>query len=327
MKRYSRRRERSLGVVVAFGALLLVGLAVKLFGWLVAVAAVGGLFFAASALARNVSERKAVAARQAKELAYRADRQHQWARRGDSRGVYGVSGAELMRSVSPEPPPMSSDVPDEELEVAAVVTTPDGLTTLLAEKALGWRWAAFASVLVQRRATVQSRLRDCALGYATPTGMRAHGGIEVGRFVTGRMEDLSHLVDQVEAFMLTPAFMAVFGSRCDASTADADGIVHVANRLMDYHERFLELAERCRDFAAPSQYRDLMRAVRELMGRPLDAYHILIDDFVDRIAEMPELMRHAHGTVEADPVVLHMHVDDRLLQRISKQVRAAAKPH
>jgi hypothetical protein len=125
------------------------------------------------------------------------------------------------------------------------------------------------------------------------------------------MEDLNQLATQVEAFMLAPAFMAVFGSRCDASTADADGIVHVANRLMDYHERFLELAERCRDFAAPSQYTDLMRYVRELMGMPLDAYNTFIDDFVDRIAEMPELIRHARGTVEADPVVLHMHVDDR----------------
>jgi hypothetical protein len=327
MKRYSRRRGRGVGVVVAFGALLLVGLAVKFFGWLAAAAAVVGLFFAASALARNVRQRQAVAAGEAEELAYRADRQHQWARRGDSRGFYGVSGAVLMRSISPEPPPMSSDVPDEELEVAAVVTTPDGLTTLLAEKAQGWRFAAFASVLVQRRAIVQSRLLDCELGYATPTGMRAQSGIEVGRFVTGRMEDLSHLVEQVEASMLTPAFMAVFGSRCDAGAADADGIVHVANRLMDYHERFLELAERCRDFAAPSQYTDLMRDVRELMGIPLDAYNAFIDDFVDRIAEMPELLRHARGTVEADPVLPHMHVDDRLLQRISKQVRATAKPH
>jgi hypothetical protein len=148
------------------------------------------------------------------------------------------------------------------------------------------------AVITPLAPNVQSRLRDCELGYATSTVMRAHSGMEVGRFVTGRMEDLNQLAAQVEAFMLKPAFMAVFGSRCDASTADADGIVHVANRLMDYHERFLELAERFLDFAAPSQYTDL-RA------------------------------RHRRRR----PVVLHMHVDDRLLQRISKQVRVAAKPH
>jgi len=28
----------------------------------------------------------------------------------------------------------------------------------------------------------------------------------------------------------------------------------MANRLMDYHERFLRLAEECRDLDAPSQF-------------------------------------------------------------------------
>jgi hypothetical protein len=249
---------------VFFGALLVLGLAVKFFWWVLAAAAVIGTFFAIRALARNMRDRKAAAARQAEELAYRADRQNQWARRGDDRGVYGVAGAELMHSVSPEPPPLASDAPEEELKIAALATTPEGLSSLLAEKLPGWRWAVFASVLVQRRAAVQSRLRDCALGYAMPNGVRAHSGFEVGRFVTGHMDDLIQLVAQVEAFMLTPAFMGVFGSRTDESTADADGIVHVANRLMDYHDRFLQLAEQCRDFAVPSQYTDLMRDVREL---------------------------------------------------------------
>jgi hypothetical protein len=37
-------------------------------------------------------------------------------------------------------------------------------------------------------------------------------------------------------------------------------------------------------------------------------------------AEMPQLLRYGRGTVEADPVVLHIHVDDRLTKRISKQL-------
>lgn len=94
---------------------------------------------------------------------------------------------------------------------------------------------------------------------------------------------------------------------------------------VDDHDRFLGLAERCRDFRSPSEYADLMRDLRELMAVPLDAYRTFIDDFADRIAEMPELLRYGRGTVEADPVVLHMSVDDRLVKRISKQLQAAAK--
>jgi hypothetical protein len=309
---------------VLVGAVLVVGLAAKSVWFLVTAAAVAGLF-SARALAHNVRERKAAAAREADELAYRADRQHQWARRGDSRGVYGDAGAELMRAISPEPPGLASDAPGEDLKVAAVATTPDGLAQLLAEKPRAWRWAAFVSVLVQRRAAVQSRLRDCALGYATPTGVRAQSAFEVGRFMAGRMDEMVQLGAQLHAFMAAPAFMGVFGSRDDESTADADGIVHVANRLMDYHDRFLELAEQCRDFAGLWQSTDLMRDVRELMSIPLDSYRTFIDDFVDRVAEMPELIRHARGTVEADPVVLYVHIDDRLVNRITAQLRAVAK--
>lgn len=119
--------------------------------WLIAtVAAV----VAVRVLVRTARDRRAVAAREADELAYRADRQNQWARREDSRGVYGFDGAELMREISPEPPLLESD---DALDVAAVAGTADGLAALLADKATGWRWAAFASVLVQRRAAVRSR--------------------------------------------------------------------------------------------------------------------------------------------------------------------------
>jgi hypothetical protein len=308
-----------------FGALLLIGLIVKYYWWFIAAAAAVGLFFAVRALVRHARERKAAAAREAEELAYRADRQHRWARRGDSRGVYGVEGAELMRSISPEPPKMPTDASTEGPKVAAIAQTSQELTRLLAEKAPGWRWAAFASVLVQRRAVVQPRLRDCQLGYASPTGERADTGAEVARFVTGRMDEVSQLVGQLEAFMLAPAFMGVFGSKSDEGTADADGIVHVANRLMDFHERFLTLAERCRDLQAPSRYTALMRDCSQLMHIPLDGYRVFIDDFVEVIAEMPELIRHGRGTVEADTISLHMDVDEQLVKRINKQVRAAAQ--
>ena len=39
--------------------------------------------------------------------------------------------------------------------------------------------------------------------------------------------------------MLSPAFQGVFGDR--EENADADGIVHAAERLMDYHDQMLAL--------------------------------------------------------------------------------------
>jgi hypothetical protein len=324
----AKRRARSSGELsggaALFGVLLVIGLIVKFFWWLLAAAAAVGLFFAVRALMRYVQERRTAAARNAEEIAYRADRQNRMAQRGDSRGVYGTVGAELMRDISPEPPTMPSAAPGGEVVIAALANTADELQQLLADKPPGWRWAAFASVLVQRRAAVSSRVRDVRLGYATPTGSHAGSGGEVAHFVTTSMDELVKLVSQTEAFMLTPAFTEVFGQHGDESTADAEGIVQVANRLMDYHERFLKLAERCRDFDAPSRYSGLMRDCSQLMGIPLDGYNTFIDDFAEFIVRMPEMLRYGHGTVEADPISLHMSVDDQLMKRITKQIRAAA---
>jgi hypothetical protein len=292
--------------------------------WVVALAACVGLYFAIRIRATK-REHGEVSSEVRAEIAGRADQQNRWAQRGDARGVYGAEGAELMRSIKPEPNidaewEKAADYP----KTAAVAYKPADLATLLAEKLPCWRWAAFASVLVQRRAEVQSRLRDDQLGYGAPSGERVGSGAEVGRFVVDRMDELLTLVNQVESFMLTPAFVGVFGQPGDESSADAEGIVHTANRLMDYHERFLGLAERCRGLAVPSHYEGLLRDLAQLMDVPLVGYRAFIDDFVERVGEMPEMLHYAHGPVELDPVVLHMDVDDKLLARITKQINQIA---
>ena len=65
-----RRSISSGGGAVLFGVLILMAVVIKYYCWFIAAAAVVGLFFAVRALARYVRERKAVAAREAEELAY-----------------------------------------------------------------------------------------------------------------------------------------------------------------------------------------------------------------------------------------------------------------
>jgi hypothetical protein len=289
---------------------------------MVAFASCIGLYFAVRARAIK-REHGEMASDVSEEIAQRADQQNRLAQRGDPRGVYGVEGAELMKQVDPEPDielGKSSDYP----KTAAVAYTAADLDALLEQKLPCWRWAAFASVLVQRRAAVQSRLRDARLGYGAPSGERVSSGAQLGRFVMDRMDELLVLVKQVESFMLTPAFVGVFGDPGNEGSADADGIVPTANRLMDYHERFLILSERCRGLTVPSDHEKLLRDLGTLMDVPLVGYRKFIDDFVERVAEMPEVLHYARGTVELDPVLLHMDVEDQLLERITKQVSEIA---
>ena len=320
----AKERLRHIGgaAVMLFAAM---GAIAQSYWWVAAALLLLGLFLAGRVLLPVIRDRRAADIARAEELAYRANRQNRWVRRGDSRGVYGPAGAEIMRTIEPKLPAMPPEKVRPQVEIASLANTPEDLTTLIAKKTPGWRWAVFGSELVQRRDAVQSRLRDCRLGFTVSNGVHGYSGAEVGRYVTDCMDELARLVEQTEAFMLTPAFMEVFGSPSDESTAEANGIVHVANRLMDYHDRFLVLAERCRDFQAPSRYSSLMRDCSALMLVPLDGYRAFIDDFVEVIAEMPDVMIHGRGTVELEPVHLHMNADDQLLKRITKQIQAAAK--
>src|ERR1700752_494911 len=108
----------------------------------VALAGLGGLCIAIRSRAIRDPRHPEVSSEVSAELIRRADQQNRWALRGDTRGVYGAKGAELMRGFSPEP------TVDAELEnatayprTATVAATPENLATLLAEKLPCWRWA------------------------------------------------------------------------------------------------------------------------------------------------------------------------------------------
>jgi hypothetical protein len=120
--------------------------------WVVALAGLGGLYFAIRARTIRGRKHPEVSSEVSAELIRRADQENRWALRGDTRGVYGAKGAELMRGISPEPNiDTELDKATAYPQTAVIASTPEDLATLLAEKLPCWRWAAFASVLVQRR--------------------------------------------------------------------------------------------------------------------------------------------------------------------------------
>jgi len=286
------------------------------------------LFFSGRAVFQRLRTDPAVEEKRRQQIRERADEQHRWASRGDARGVYGADGAELMREVFPAPtlprPPMPRPAP-EDIEVAEVVHTRAELHAMLTRKPQCWRYAAFVSVLVQRRAAVAARLRDARLGFAEPSGETASTGYVVAHFFADRMSELSEIVEQVDDFMLSPAFGEVFGDPHDGDSADADGVVHTANRLMDYHDRLLTLSERCRGVTVPHSYGELQRDAGQLMVIPLEGYTTFIDDFIGRVTEMHDVARYAPGDVQLDPVMLSITDDDELISRVGRQISRVAR--
>ncbi|OBB77131.1 hypothetical protein [Mycobacterium sp. 852014-52144_SCH5372336] len=315
------RGSDSGGAAAVFGLLILISVVITYYWVFIGIGVAIGLFFAVRGLVRREQERRLAAAREAEILAYRAERQHRWARRGDNRGIYGVEGADLMRSISVPPAAPPTETPDEG-RVAAIAYTAEDLDILLRDRPTEWQLAAFVSVLVQRLEEVTPpRIRDCQLHYPTARGHYARNGREVASFVEDCLDDLSELGARLGAFMGAPALMDVL----DDSNADANAVVHVANRLMDFHERFLELAERCRDASVPSAYTGLLKDCAQLLAIPLEGYRVFIDELVEIVDEMPAVVRYAPGDVDWGTVTLEIVTENALFKRIEKQVRAAAK--
>ncbi|MBW0016645.1 MAG: hypothetical protein JO236_03735 [Mycobacterium sp.] len=97
----STRTSANGGFAGVVGVLLIVAIIIRFIWWLLGVAALIGLYIAVRALVRQYRRREAAYARYREALAARADQQHNWVLRGDTRGIYGVEGAELMRYLYP----------------------------------------------------------------------------------------------------------------------------------------------------------------------------------------------------------------------------------
>jgi hypothetical protein len=107
------------GAVVVFVVLPAVAIANS--QWLLAaVVALVGIFFGGRALLPVLRERRATSIARAEELKYRANQQNRWARRGDSRGIYGPAGAEIMRTIQPKLPQMPSAETQPDVQIASI---------------------------------------------------------------------------------------------------------------------------------------------------------------------------------------------------------------
>jgi hypothetical protein len=130
-----RRSGGDSGFAAVFLVVLVVGVIIKYFWWIVGAAALVGAFIAARAIARAMERKRIEAAARDAELTRRADLQHRWTLRGDSRGVYGPEGAKAMRTVAPTPEVSGmSEPPEQSPEVSAVACTAADLTRLLSER-------------------------------------------------------------------------------------------------------------------------------------------------------------------------------------------------
>ena len=218
-----------------------------------------------------------------------------------------------------DPTPKRLLPPDEKTSmIAAVATTKEGLSRLIADKPPAWPWAVFTSVVVQRRNAVKTRLRAVVSGYQPRAGLLPVSGKAYSATAYQAMDTISEIVQQMEQFMLSPAFKGVFGEGTGDGGADSDAIVSVATRLMDYHDALLMQAETCLQTPVGSEAFVFVQDMGAFTLCPLVGYQQFITTMCARIGEAQDLLPYTSGgdVIGLDDVHLAMKLPDGLTDRI-----------
>ena len=222
----------------------------------------------------------------------------------------------MARPINPTPQRLLPLHEDAE-QVAKVATTHDELARLISDKPVAWPWAVFTSILVQRRNAVQGRLRAVASGYQPRNGIHQVSGRIYAQIAYRSMNEIADLVAEFEQFMLSPAFKGAFGDGSTDGSADADAIVAVANRLMDYHESFLSQAETCFQTSVDREVLPFVQDMGAFALCPLIGYQHFIPTMCARIAEAQELLPYSSGgRLQLDDANLEITLPDGLTERI-----------
>ncbi|ORB28031.1 hypothetical protein [Mycolicibacterium parafortuitum] len=307
--------------------LLAVGFVIKYIWWFVGGAVLVALFAAIYWITKKMEEDRELEADEAYhrefERTRQAERQKLWTLLGDKRAIYGEDGAAAMNTVADAPDLDVDDDADDDPTIARLATTPTALAALVRDKPRGWEQAVFVSALVQRAAPLQSRLRDSELGFPM---LLSSGGVTLSprafRYMAVSMVDeMLTTVRQLDAFMAAPAFMGSFSGRSDED-ADPEAIKHIANRLMDFLEQFLELSERARALHVRSDCAEIAADLARVLHGPVASIQQFIADFVDVVNALPRVLKHATGPVDLGSLALYLSVDDKRFKGIIKRLDA-----
>ncbi len=233
---------------------------------------------------------------------------------------YRSQAEALARPIDPTPQRLLP--PDEKSAmIARVETTGEGLSRLIAEKPPAWPWAAFTSVLVQRRNALQGRLRTVVSGYQPRSGLPALSGAAYSQLGHHVLRTILDTVAQLEGFMLSPAFTGTLETGEDS--IDADAIAGLANRLMDYHQTFLTEAETCLQTRVEPEARVFVQDLGALALVPLVGFDQFIRTMCSRIGEAQDLLPYtsAGDVIRLDEVGLTIDAPDGLLDRFTAHVK------
>lgn len=221
-----------------------------------------------------------------------------------------------------------SDDQQSDIEIAAVAETSEQLQSLINDKPQYWVWAAFASVLVQRKNALQPLL-NAHRDSVTPAPRRRMGTTDELRLLAAEVSDeVVRLAENFGLYMNSPPFQRLF-SDCDLYDEPSPGVItRVAATVIDFYEANLLLARDTRRVQVDAKYAAIIEDIAHLIDGSLDTVDELITKLVGYIDMLPAVARAATNDT---PQRLSLELDldpysESCLDRIYERLDALDSP-
>lgn len=191
---------------------------------------------------------------------------------------------------------------------------------LLALRPDFWEYWLYAGALRVGMARLEGKYRDYELKFA-PRSSVAYFDREAFEFLRSAPAHASALADRVSAVLRPEVQLQAFGA--PGEPGDPDRIIHMADRLLDVYEGFMDEAARIRGAALPEEFRSAQSAAADFGVQAIEAFRGFVNRCVDEMNELPEL---SVGQSEDAPLALTMKltltVDDDVMRRFTDGLRA-----
>jgi hypothetical protein len=204
-------------------------------------------------------------------------------------------------------------------EIDRVPRSVEEETALLLTRPDGWEYLLFASVLRRQKAALEAKYRDHELGYVQPHGPRLDDQ-QARDLIDGAFHTRRLLGSNVEKVLAPEAQELAFGPPGDPG--DPTRIEHLAQRLIDIYEAFLDWSARLRGANVPDRFEQAVQLLSSYSDGPIEQFRAFVDDHVAQIDRLPAFLSEA---TEDEPVrivsTLTLSVDDEAVAKLRRELK------
>lgn len=181
-----------------------------------------------------------------------------------------------------------SDAPGTSAPAPAITGVPRTAAEqrqLLMQRPPAWEHMLFASVLLLRRAALEEKWLDNEIRYARRLGTYMDKQTAID-FLSSKATEAMMIIRGISRVLAPGALEAAFGA--PGEPGDPAKIEHLAARLIDIYEEFLDWAAYIRGVSVPDELQNAFELTAQLIQGPVRQIREFVDSLVARVERIPE---------------------------------------